>query len=174
MPEDLIPGKLQWRVMPEIAGGGHFVDLASHQLDYLDFVFGPIKRVCSIAANQGRKYPAEDIVHASFEFESGVLATGTWCFTVSTEAEEDVIEIIGSHGKIKFSTFDVIPFTLITSDGEEMYRYDNPKHIQYNLIKSVVNELLGKGRCPSTGISAARTSWVMDEILKDYYSLKPN
>ena len=41
-------------------------------------------------------------------------------------------------------------------------------------IKSVVNELLGKGKCPSTDISAARTSWVMDEILKDYYSLKPN
>ncbi|MFW6290044.1 MAG: Gfo/Idh/MocA family protein, partial [Mariniphaga sp.] len=30
---------LPWRVIPEIAGGGHFVDLAAHQLDFLDFLF---------------------------------------------------------------------------------------------------------------------------------------
>jgi len=28
-----------WRVIPEIAGGGYFYDLASHQLDLLDFLF---------------------------------------------------------------------------------------------------------------------------------------
>jgi 1,5-anhydro-D-fructose reductase (1,5-anhydro-D-mannitol-forming) len=37
-------GELPWRVRPEIAGGGHFVDLASHTLDFLDYVLGPIQR----------------------------------------------------------------------------------------------------------------------------------
>ena len=32
-----------WRVVPSIAGGGLFFDLASHQFDLLDFLFGPIK-----------------------------------------------------------------------------------------------------------------------------------
>ena len=32
---DELAGNPNWRVIPEISGGGHFVDLASHQLDYL-------------------------------------------------------------------------------------------------------------------------------------------
>ena len=35
-------------------------------------------------------------------------------------------------------------------------------------IQSIVDELLGKDKCPSNGSSAAQTSWVMDEILKDW------
>jgi len=41
-----------------------------------------------------------------------------------------------------------------------------PKHIQRPLIQSIVEELLGKGSCPSTGVTAARTNWVMEEIVK--------
>ena len=37
---------LPWRVQPELAGGGLFFDLASHTLDLLDFLLGPIKE-CS-------------------------------------------------------------------------------------------------------------------------------
>jgi predicted dehydrogenase len=51
--EDEKAGRLPWRVIPEVAGGGHFFDLASHQLDYLDYILGPAKgaaRWCSRAA----------------------------------------------------------------------------------------------------------------------------
>ena len=37
-PEE-IEGKAGWRVNPSISGGGHFHDLAAHQLDYLEYVF---------------------------------------------------------------------------------------------------------------------------------------
>lgn len=67
-----------WRVIPEISGGGHFVDLASHQLDYLDYLFGPITSTKSITRNISKLYGAEDYVSASFEFENGVLGTGVW------------------------------------------------------------------------------------------------
>ena len=33
----------------------------------------------------------------------------------------------------------------------------------------MVNELLGKGTCASTGESGARTSLVMDQVLSEYY-----
>jgi len=46
-----------WRVNPEIAGGGYFFDLAAHQLDYLDYVFGPIQSVTGTAGNQAGLYP---------------------------------------------------------------------------------------------------------------------
>jgi hypothetical protein len=37
------------------------------------------------------------------------------------------------------------------------------------MIQSVVDDLLGRGECPSTGESARRTSVVMDRVLDAYY-----
>ncbi|MDW7655940.1 MAG: gfo/Idh/MocA family oxidoreductase, partial [Bacillota bacterium] len=33
---------------------------------------------------------------------------------------------------------------------------------------TIVNELNGNGICPSHGDSAARTSWVMDQLIQGY------
>src|ERR1044072_2126533 len=88
---------LPWRVVPEISGGGLFVDLASHTLDFLDYVFGPIASVQGCAANQARLYEAEDIVTGLFPFESGVAGGGAWCFTVA--GKSDVVTIVGKIGR---------------------------------------------------------------------------
>jgi hypothetical protein len=55
-----------------------------------------------------------------------------------------------------------------TPAGATEFRIANPPHVQQPLIQTVVDELLGVGRCPSAGDSAARTSWVMDEMLRGY------
>ncbi len=165
-PDELDPQDLPWRVIPEIAGGGRFVDLASHMLDFLDYGLGPIRAVQSFAANQAQKFPAEDIVSAAFEFESGVHGVGTWCFTGF--AEMDRTEIVGSRGKLSFSTFDAEPVILSTPASTTQFSIDYPPHVQQPLIQTVVDALIGQGTCPSTGNSAARTSWVMDQMLQDY------
>jgi predicted dehydrogenase len=54
--EGLASPQLPWRVVPEVSGGGLFVDLASHMLDFLDYVFGPIVSVQGYASNQGGRY----------------------------------------------------------------------------------------------------------------------
>jgi predicted dehydrogenase len=151
-----------WRTDPRIAGGGYFYDVGSHTLDILDFLLGPIKEVHGHASNQGGLYPAEDIVTGEYITETGIHGVGTWCFTAQDEEEKN--EIIGEKGKIVFSTFGEEPIK-VTVEGKEMQiPVNNPYHIQQPLIQTIVNELLGKGKCPSTGISAARTSWVMDKM----------
>ena len=164
-PEELDPARLPWRVIPEIAGGGRFVDLASHQFDLLDFILGPIRSARGFATNQADLYRAEDIVTASFVFESGAHGTGAWCFTAFAEA--DRIEIIGSRGKIVFSTFDAEPIRLTAAGGIQEFAIPYPQHVQQPLIQTIVDELLGTGRCPSKGETAARTSWVMDQIREE-------
>lgn len=161
--DGLQPGALPWRVQPEIAGGGLFVDLAAHMLDFLDYVLGPVGEVKGFAANQAHAYPAEDIVTGTFVFDSGVQGVGTWCFAGFDH--RDQTEIVGSKGKITYSTFDDRPVLLTTAKGQTEFSYEYPTHIQQPLIQTVVDELLGKGTCPSTGESAARTSWVMDQML---------
>ena len=154
---------LPWRVLPEIAGGGLFVDLAAHQLDFLDYVLGPIAQAQGFAGNQAGEYPAEDMVSGSFLFESGVQGAGNWCFNAFEEV--DRTEIVGDEGRISYSTFDAEPVLLTTAEGSSEFRFDYPQHIQQPLIQTVVDDLLGLGQCPSTGESGARTSWVMEQML---------
>ena len=165
-PDELDPANLPWRVIPEIAGGGRFVDLASHTLDFLDYVLGPIRAACGYASNQAGHFPAEDMVSGAFEFESGIQGMGSWCFSAFDEVDQT--EIVGSEGKISFSTFDDSPLVLTTGQGVTEFAIDYPPHVQQPLIQTVVDALNGVGSCPSTGRSAARTSWVMDQLLQSY------
>ncbi|WP_339752768.1 Gfo/Idh/MocA family oxidoreductase [Algoriphagus aquimarinus] len=157
-----------WRVDPELAGGGYFFDLASHQLDLMDFFFGKITHASGFASNQAKTYEAEDIVSGSFVFDSGVLGSGNWCFTTSANAEVDETIIYGSKGTIRFETFGKGEFTLNTDEkGTQEFSFELPKHIQQPLIKTIVGDLLGSETCYSTGISGARANWVMDQLVKE-------
>jgi predicted dehydrogenase len=161
--------EMHWHVFPEIAGAGYFFDLASHQFDYLDFVFGPVKKVSGIAVNRAGLYPAEDTVTGTWEHESGVSGTGSWCFVVDKSSEKDQIEIIGEKGRIIFSCFNHGKVAFENEKGVQEFHFTNPENIQYNLVRQIVNELRSEGQCVSTGISAARTGWVLDEMVKGYY-----
>ena len=151
-----------WRVVPSIAGGGLFFDLASHQLDLLDFLFGPIEKACGTSASRLSSYDAEDTVSASFLFSSGAIGSGSWCFCASER--HDCIELIGERGQIDFSTFSFAPITL---HGDAQRRFDiaPPAHVQQPLLESVVGALRNEGACPSTGQSAARTSRIMEQVI---------
>jgi predicted dehydrogenase len=138
----------------------------------MDFVFGPVQKVNSFALNQAKKYEAEDIISASFLMPENVLVNGTWCFTVPEFLERDIIEIIGEKGTITYSCFDFVPVELRTAEGKQTFEFTKPKHVQQNMIQLVVNDLLGKGKSPSNGISGARTNWVMDEVVKEFYTFE--
>jgi len=165
-PADINREKENWRVDPKMAGGGYFYDLASHQLDFLDYALGPIAKVRGVSANQSGLYKAEDIVSLSFQFESGVLGSGTWSFNTGKSSEKDMTSIIGSKGQINYISFgDGRVFLKTDAKGEEVFHQVLPEHIESNLIQIINNELRGIGKCPSTGISGARTNWVLEEGL---------
>src|SRR5690606_12863738 len=48
-----------WRIDAVESGGGLFLDLASHLLDALDWVVGPLEQAAGVAANVGGTYQAE-------------------------------------------------------------------------------------------------------------------
>jgi len=163
--EDFDKNNLPWRVNPDIAGAGYFYDLASHQFDLLDYLFGPIKSVSGNSTNQLNLYAAEDTVTASYLFDSNIIGSGTWCFTMDEKNKVDKTEIIGSKGKIIYSFFDSIPIKIIANEKTTEISIEYPQHVQQALINSVVKDILGSGKSISTGESAARTNWVMDKIL---------
>lgn len=154
-----------WRVQPEISGGGIFMDIAVHQLDILDFLFGPITSVRSMFGNQANFYKPEDIVNIVFQFENGIQGSGDWCFTAGVS--DEYIEIVGSAGSIRFQCFGVGAIRVETQEGMLEYHETTPEHIQQPLIQSIVDELNGIDVCPSTLYTAARTAWVCDRVYHD-------
>jgi len=160
-------GETPWRLIPEVAGrGGLFHDLASHQLDLLDYLLGPIEPTGAVATNLGGHYACDDTVAAAWRHESGAVGSGTWCFVAAPGQAGERIEVDGTEGRLAFTAFDLDrPIRLERGGQVEEYAAAPPAHVQGPLIQSVVDDLLGRGTCPSTGASARRTAEVMDRIL---------
>lgn len=156
---------LPWRVQPDIAGGGYFYDLAPHQIDLLQEIFGPIVEAKGYTANRGGLYETEDTVSACFRFASGLPGSGSWCFVAHESAKEDRIEIIGDRGQVCFSVFTYEPIALHTERGREEIVVQNPPHVQLPLIKLVVEHLQKKAICNCDSVSATSVNWVVDRIL---------
>lgn len=157
----------RWRFDSSVAGAGLFFDLASHGFDLVDFLVGRIIEVAGYAINTGRTYSAEDVTGVAFHAENGVVGTGVWNFNAGRTA--DVMLVDGSEGQLQTPIFgdgDVI----VRRAGETVvHPIRNPPHVHQPLIQSIVDELLGSGRCESTGESGARASWVMDRCVANYY-----
>lgn len=159
-------GAVPWRVRPDVAGGGLFVDLAPHALDFLDYLLGPVTEVSGAAMNVGGQHLAEDTVSARFVFGEGVHGVGMWSYVAGVDT--DSIRIVGDAGEIVFQCFAPTPIRLRNAQGEQSFAVDDPPHVHQPLVQSIVSELNGGGRCPSSGRSGARTTTVIDSILAEY------
>lgn len=165
LAEDLDPAHRPWRLDPRQAGEGYFFDMACHTLDVMDFLLGPVADAHGTAVNRAGLYEAPDTVCASMRFASGVAASGLWQYAANPVSACDRIRIAGTGGHVDFSTFSFEPVELVTPAGTARFNLPAPRHIQMPMIESIVTELQGHGRCPSTGETAARTSRVMDMII---------
>jgi predicted dehydrogenase len=152
---------INWRVDPAIAGAGLFYDLAPHQLDLVQYFFGYPVDIAGTSANQAGLYKAEDVVTGVMRLPGDILFSAQWCYTVAEEAKEDVFEIIGSGGKIRFAVFDH-HLTIITPEGEERKSFEPPVHIQQPMIEKVVRYFLGEAPNPCSAAEAIGSMQVME------------
>lgn len=166
-PLDL-SGAANWRTDPAQAGGGYFVDLASHGLDLLMYLLGDIQHVQGQALNQQGLYTAEDAVTAQWLFAPdarGRVATGSGFWHFGTDGRRDAVEIIGSLGHIRFSVFQEDPLQLTVDGVTESVFIEHPVHIQQYHVANIAAHLRGELQHPSTGDSAMRATAVMQQIL---------
>jgi predicted dehydrogenase len=153
-----------WRIDPAIAGGGLFHDLATHQLDMMYYFFGEIDKLSGVSTNQAKLYGADDIVTGSILYKSGVVFTGTWCFTVDETMVRDTCEIIGSEGKISFTFFEQDPVLLTRNNKTETITFDKLQHVQQPMIEKVVQYFRGEGPNPDTGEEGVRVMQMLEEF----------
>jgi predicted dehydrogenase len=154
-----------WRVVPEISGGGLFFDLAPHQLDILIWLLGDPVNYYGNALNQAGLYEAEDTVSGTMQLGGDTLFTGNWCFTMPDFVQEDSCELIGEKGSIKFPVFGN-QFILQNQNGLQSFDFVHPEHIQQPMIQKVVNYFLNKDDNPCSADEALKSMYVMEAFLQ--------
>lgn len=155
--------EFNWRTQKEIAPGGYFDDLASHGVDILTFLLGPITKVSGITHNSLGLYSAADSVVTSWLFASGATGTGAWHF--STGHYQDKVQILGELGSIEFSVFSDTPAKLQTITYQLECEMPKPDPIQGPFVQAIADQLFRNVEHRSTSATASHTSWVMDKIL---------
>ena len=148
---------VNWRVDPQISGGGLFHDLAPHQLDLMLFFFGNPQTVSGVSLNQAGLHKADDIVAGYIHFENDILFSGVWCFNADPHDEADACEIIGSEGSIRFSIFKHQNITLSRDGTEKVFAFEPLEHVQQPMINAVVEYFLDKGANPCPAEAGVQT-----------------
>ncbi len=132
-----------WRVNPEISGGGLFFDLAPHQLDILIHIFGEPLHYQGFSKNQSEKENVADITVGQMVFKNDVIFNGVWCFNSHPDHETEQCEIIGSEGKVAFSFFTAK--MSLTQNGKTIdFTFPPMQHVQQDMIEKTVNYFLGE------------------------------
>ena len=100
---------------------------------------------------------------AAFTFGSRVVATGIWNFNAGSAT--DTMTFTGTEGVLETPIFSDTDVIVTRGSERQVHAVRYPPHVHQPLIQTIVDELAGSGRCPSTGESGARASWVLDRCL---------
>lgn len=161
--------ELGWLYNPEISGGGKFYDIAPHTIDMIQFLFGNIVTVESRVKNLGVGCPLENLVEMSFKTERGAL--GTAVFNCTAEEKADRMYVAGTKGTMEFSVHGKTDLLINDRNGNTIARYDlpDPEIVEEPMVKTVVEDLLGRGACESRARDVLVTYDILDRVLDEFY-----
>jgi len=91
-----VPNK-DWHTDPSLSGGGQIMDVGSHCVDLLTYLFGPARRVS--AFTRSKLYQTvEDTSVITIQFQNGVLATAEGSYVEA--GTENSLEIFGNRSSL--------------------------------------------------------------------------
>lgn len=153
-----------WRQDPAEAGGGCYMDNASHGIDLVRFLLGEIVAVAAFVDTLAASYKVEDTASSILQLASGAQAviTSYWSTGDPDGERNSMLEIMGTEGVIistplheKFSRGRL---TVATAAGEEHYSFEESTHVA---LLEEFTAALAEGRAPSItvedGLAALRT-----------------
>jgi len=162
-PDIVADTGFNWRVDPAYAGAGYFYDLAPHQLDIIQFIFGEALRKSGAAVHQTNFYAAEDAVSGIMELPNDILFQGDWNFSMPEIMKEDSCLIIGEKGYLKFPFFGS-ELRIVTEAGADLISFEHPQNIQHPMISKVVDYFLGRSSNPCSIEEAMKSMEVMESF----------
>lgn len=155
-----------WRLDASISGGGYFHDLAPHQLDLMLHWFGAVNNASGFNSKDHKNSQVATTVNGIIHFKKGVQFKGLWCFNVDKANTKDECIIYGTKGSITFPFFAGAEVLLNANGVLEVFKFENPKHIQQPMIQSTVNYFLGKESNPCAVDEGLAVMAIIDKFSK--------
>jgi len=152
-----------WKLDPKVGGGGYFMDMQTHVLDWLDYVFGPATSVTGQVRQQSVDYPAEDLVSYSIGYET-IVANGICAY--ATNQSKESVTIHGSKASASMSFFAPSPIVLSENGVRTVHDVRDPKHVHQPLIARTIDHLLNGSANPSPAEAARRTTAVVEQLYR--------
>jgi predicted dehydrogenase len=151
------PGERSWLFDPAKAGGGPLLDIASHRIDVLNFLFGKPLRVTGQLSNVVHHYAVEDNATLMIEYENGVrgIVDVRW----HSKIRRDECRIRGTDGEIEMSPLNG-PDLIYPGGRENLASHPN---LHFPLIENFVDAVEGKARLAASGADAYLTDWVTEQ-----------
>ena len=150
-------GDRGWLFDPAKSGGGPLLDIASHRIDVLNFLFGKPRRVSGQLSNVVQHYAVEDNATVMIEYENGVrgVVDVRWHSKIS----RDECRIRGTEGEIEMSPLNG-PDLIYPGGRESLPTHSN---LHFPLIENFVDAVEGKAPLRSSGATASVTDWITEQ-----------
>lgn len=161
------PEETGWREKLEISGGGWFVDIASHRLDILTFLLGPVEETRGVVTSFDSGNKLEDTVTLSLKFDSGAQA-GVQC-DFYTGRTADKLYVHGTRGTVFTNDLSKPRVNLRNQGGEKTFKFEELPATHSGLFDHVEKVLLDRKRNKSSGADALLTEKVLDESVRSFY-----
>ncbi|MCW3991641.1 MAG: Gfo/Idh/MocA family oxidoreductase [Candidatus Bathyarchaeota archaeon] len=106
-----------WRAKLSQAGGGALTLNYIHEIDFLQWYFGPVEWVFGRVDTMVHDVEVEDVAAAVIKFKKGVLSTFT-CSTAVTASKAPELEVFGTEGSISLVAEEIedaeLPYPMVS------------------------------------------------------------
>lgn len=156
-----------WKLDPSVNGGGLFVDMQTHALDWMTYVFGAPQSIAGDVRRYDVSKPAEDTITYLARF-ADITASGVCCFAASLHDEG--MEIIGDSGIARMGFMRPSPVYVQTEAGIEEFDLPDPAHVHQPFIERLVAHYLDGAPNPCSGTDGMLATECVDAIYETYRS----
>ncbi len=155
-------GPGDWRLNPEMAGGGPLYDIGSHRIDLLNYLFGQPVRAVGQISNVVNDNNVEDCATVLVEYDSGVrgIVDVRW----NSQVGRDGFRILGADGELDLTPLNGPNFTY-PGGSEEVPCHQN---VHFPLIKNFVDHVLDGAPLAAPAHRAIRTDWVTEQVMRTH------
>lgn len=152
-----------WRLNPEVSGGGLFHDLSPHLIDLLLVYFGRPQHYEGFSRRLNPSSAADDFVQGTIFFDNNIVFRGCWCFCVAPCAMSEHLIITGTKGTVSAPFFGN-EVRHCTDEKETVIPIENPENIQLPMIQAVTNYFLGQGDNPCPTADGMQVMQIIDKF----------
>ncbi|MYB65901.1 Gfo/Idh/MocA family oxidoreductase [Candidatus Poribacteria bacterium] len=154
-----------WRINPEISGGGVLMDIGSHRISLLQYLLGDVASVRGFAETVHLDIAVDDSAVFTLRFESGAHAVANINWNVGIGIDD--IEVYGTKGRLRCSPLNSENLTLETkSDGVKALPQTPLPHTHTGLVEDFITHIRTGEPIRCTGELGLQTNAIIAKIMQ--------